>query len=281
MATGRFIPALAIAGSLAAGAGQSPAISDEVRPILESAASYLEDYERDVAAVVGAETYVQRVPPEGTSRTLKSDLVIVAEPNEGWVEYRDVYERDRDVVRDHDDRVAALFMKPNPNAAAQARRIADESARFNLMPRRVAFQRNINVPFTALRFLRRVNQPRSYWVRDRSDTVAGRRAEVLSFNERAMPRLIGTKQDVGARGLFWIDRETGAVLRTELRMPGATVRAVITVSYKQDPALKLWLPDVMTEQYLILASGSAIEVAGRAEYSNFRQFKVDASISIR
>ena len=277
----RVIPAVAIVLSLAASAGQRPAVSDAVRPVLDAAATYLDQYERDVSAVVAAETYLQRVPAEGTSRTLKSDLVIVADAAEGWVEFRDVYERDAAAVRDRDDRIAALFMKPNQNAAEQARRIANESARFNLMPRRVGFQRNFNVPFTALRFLRRVNQPRSYWELDKSESVAGRVADVVSFNERAVPRLIGTKQDVGARGLFWIDRETGAVLRSELRMPAATVRAAIAVSYKADPALKLWLPEVMLEQYMIVAGGASIEITGRAEYSNFRQFKVDSSISVK
>ena len=281
MAILRFTLVIAIVVSLHASAGQKPASSDNVRAVLESAALYLEQYERAVAAIVGAETYVQSIPIEGTSRTLKSDLVIVSDPGEGWVEFRDVYERDHTAVRDHDDRIAALFMKPNPNAAAQARRIANESARFNLMPRRVAFQRNLNVPFTALRFLRRVNQPRSYWELDRSAEVAGRVADVVSFNERSVPRLIGTKQDVGARGLFWIDRETGAVLRSELRVPAATFRAALAVNYKADPALKLWLPDVMLEQYMILIGGTAIEISGRAEYSNFRQFKVDASISLK
>ena len=263
----RCIPAFAIVATVAAGAAQYPKVDDKVRPVLESAAAYLDAYEKDLSAVVAAETYLQQIPAEARVRTLKSDLVIVSAPTEGWVEFRDVYERDNAAVRDHDDRIAALFMKPNPNAAAQARRIADESARFNLMPRRATFQRNLNVPFTALRFLRRVNQPRSYWQLDRSDIAAGRPAHVISFNERAMPRLIGTKQDVGGRGLFWIDGETGAVLRTELRMPAATFRAVITVTYKADPVLKLWLPDVMTEQYTLLTGTGGLDVNGRAEYS--------------
>ena len=280
MAINRFTPVLAIIASLAAGGGQSPKVGDQVRPVLDAAAWYLDGYERGVTAVVAAETYVQRVPVEGRSRTLKSDLVIVSEPTEGWVEFRDVYERDNAAVRDHDDRIAALFMKPNPNAAAQARRIADESARFNLTPVRATFQRNINVPFTALRFLRRVNQPRSYWELDRSDGVAGRRADVVSFDERTLPRLIATKQQVGARGLFWIERETGAVLRTELRISSGPLVAVITVSYAVHPTFKLWLPDVMDERYLIRAN-PAVAVTGRAEYSNFRQFKVDSSISVK
>ena len=71
----------------------------------------------------------------------------------------------------------------------QARRIADEGARFNLSPQRFAFNRTLNVPMTALRFLRRPNQHRSTF---RVDRVEPSRV-VLRFKEEATPRLIGSE----------------------------------------------------------------------------------------
>ena len=143
----------------------------DLDPLLVAAGRYLEQYERDVTAVIAQEDYLQRVPVEAKFRRLRSDLLIVAEANVGWVEFRDTFEVDERPVRDRDNRAADLFLKPNPNALQQAKRIAGESARFNLSPQRYAFNRTLNVPLTALRFLRRPNQSRSTFQIDRRDAT--------------------------------------------------------------------------------------------------------------
>ena len=135
--------------------------------------------ERDVTAVIAQEDYLQRVPVEAKFRRLRSDLLIVAEAHVGWVEFRDTFEVDERPVRDRDNRAADLFLKPNPNALQQAKRIAGESARFNLSPQRYAFNRTLNVPLTALRFLRRPNQSRSTFQIDRRDATG----VVVGFKE--------------------------------------------------------------------------------------------------
>lgn len=84
-------------------------------------------------------------------------------------------------------------------------RIVDEGARFNLSPRRFAFNRTLNVPMTALRFLRRQNQNRSTF---RVDRVEPSRV-VLRFEEEATPRLIGSEDGAPASGSFSIDPRLG------------------------------------------------------------------------
>ena len=268
---------VAIAGALA-GAMPRAQTADPTH-LLDLASAYLERYERDMAAIVAEETYVQSTTGL-LPRTLNSDFTIVAAPTEGWVEYRDVFAVDGGPVRDRANRVVALFLKPNPDAAAQAKRIAEESARFNLNPRQFRFRRNFNVPLTALRYLRRGNQPRSTWEAGAPQPVGGRPAEVLRFLERTKPPLIGSKDDVPARGTYWIDPKTGAVMRTELRIPGAIVNATIGVNYAEHAALTLWLPETMTEHYRISIAG-VTNVEGRATYANFRRFNVDTSISVK
>ena len=249
--------------------------------MLDSAGAYLEQYEREVKSVVLEETYLQRVPADGLKRTLRSDLVIMSDANEGWIELRDVLEVDGRTLGGQRDRIVALLSKPVPNAFVQARRLADESARFNLSPKRGRFQRSVNVPFTALRFLRRANQSRSAWQLDRAERIGSRVASVLRFDETARPRLIGSKQQFAARGAFWLDPATGAILRTELRTP-EPITSTIKVSYALHLALGLWLPERMEELYRFrLGPTQWTDVDGRATYSNVRQFTVDTSISVK
>ena len=131
--------------------------------ILAATADYIARYEREVVAVVAQEDYRQRVASATLpSRLLRSDLVIIANEDRGWLEFRDVFEVDGRSVRDHDDRIAQLFLKSIFTARQQAASIvAGKSARFNLNPPGVTFERTLNIPLEALRFLRKMNQSRS------------------------------------------------------------------------------------------------------------------------
>jgi len=245
----------------------------DLDPVLVAAGRYLEQYERDVTAVIAQEDYLQRVPVEATFRRLRSDLLIVAEANVGWVEFRDTFEVDERPVRDRDNRAAALFLKPNPNALQQAKRITGESARFNLSPQRYAFNRTLNVPLTALRFLRRPNQSRSTFHIDRREATG----VVVGFREIASPRLIASEDRAAATGSFTLDPESGRVLRTEFTLPSRRVGGTFTVEYAEQPALKLWLPASMVERYVF---PGGVVMDGRATYSKFRMFRVETETII-
>ena len=245
----------------------------DLDPVLVTAGRYLEQYERDVTAVIAQEDYLQRVPVEAKFRRLRSDLLIVAEAHVGWVEFRDTFEVDERPVRDRDNRAADLFLKPNPSALQQAKRIAGESARFNLSPQRYAFNRTLNVPLTALRFLRRPNQSRSTFQIDRRDATG----VVVGFKETASPRLIASEDSAAATGSFTLDPESGRVLRTEFTLPSRRVSGTFTVEYAEQPALKLWLPAAMVERYVF---PGGVVMDGRATYSNFRMFRVETKTII-
>ena len=79
----------------------------------------------------------------------------------GWVELRDVAASDGVPVRDREARLEALFTKPNSDRLKQAQGIVAEGARFNLDPAEIRLNRTINLPLTALRFLRAADQHRS------------------------------------------------------------------------------------------------------------------------
>ena len=74
----------------------------------------------------------------------------------------------------------------------------------------------------------------------------------VTYEERARPTLIRDPtrdEDQFAQGTLLLDEETGAVLRTELRIDNARARTQVTVDYRWVAALELWLPGEMTESY--------------------------------
>ncbi len=267
--------------------------ASELDTVLRIAADYIFTYEREITAVSGEEDYVQRVPTfqsvqpgfSGSAesfrlRRLRSNLVLIAESTTGWVEFRDVFEVDGRPVRDRDERLVRLFATASSDQHGQAARIVEESARFNLNPPNVRLHRTLNVPMTALRFLRAANQSRSTFELRGKERHNGRSVVVVRFREQAMPRLIGSNEASAAKGSFWIDEQTGAVIRSELELIHQRVAAKLTVEYAEHPTIKLWLPASMEEVYTITSGGSAT-IFGKASYTNFKRFKVETSATVK
>jgi hypothetical protein len=126
--------------------------------LLQVAGAYVAGYEQNLT-LVAEEDYSQQVTQK--RRTLHSDILITSDHTFGWLEFRDVAVRDGSPMRDHQERLLALFTKPNPDRLTQAQRIVAEGARFNLSPPGVRLNRTINMPLTAARFLRPADQYRS------------------------------------------------------------------------------------------------------------------------
>ena len=128
--------------------------------LLDRASRYVESFQRNFGSVVAEERYeqtlrrviggnttsVQRGGGGPMETVLVSDFLLVQVPGEGWLPFRDVFERDGKQVRDRQERLAALFLKGSSRSAfEQARAIMDEGARYNIG--NVA--RNINMPTLA------------------------------------------------------------------------------------------------------------------------------------
>jgi hypothetical protein len=154
---------------------------------------------------------------------------------------------------------------------------------------RYEVQRNINMPMTALRFLRAQNQGRSTFTLEGEKRLDGIDTVLVSFEEHAMPRIIASEDGAPAHGRFWID-PLGRVVRSELSFETSggrtttrsvrdrvSLRSLIRVSFGEEPRLKVWLPMSMQEQYYIAAA----LLEGNATYSNFRRFSVDTATTIK
>lgn len=278
-------------------------------------ADYAEAFEREFAAVVAEERYVQIIhpwrgnpsKPEGepalawrepgddaarksggpviSRRQLLSDIVMVQLPGEQWLSYRDVAEVDGNAVRDRADRVRDLLLSKAADREGQFRRIAAESARYNLG----ALRRDLNLPTVTLSLLRRVNHARFEFKRAKDETVDGRVCRVLAYRERAVPTLVGTVNsgDIFLYGRIWLDQEDGRVRRTELRFDRASQRrSYIRVDFEPLEALSILVPARMWEWHegadqLGRIGGDKTVIQGLATYSKVRRFQVTTGEEIR
>lgn len=250
---------------------QQPELDNSLPALLERLGKYVDQYERDLTTIVSEELYFQEVSAVngmfGDKRELRSDFLLSKAGDLGWVAFRDVFSVDGKEVRDRSDRLVNLFLKPTGDTGQQVQKIVAESTRHNVG----WVNRNINVPTMVLQFAKPAEQHRSEFKRGGTTEIYGAETREIQFREKALPRMIGTRDGAAAQGRFWIDEATGSVVKTELRVSTGSTTATITVSYEFQPKLKLWLPLIMTERY---ATPRQPVITGRATYQNFRQFNV-------
>jgi hypothetical protein len=268
--------------------------------LLARMSRYAAEYRRQLSGMVAEETYVQdmRTTFTGqltsgaftqpvTHRELKSDVLLVRlAAHDGYAEFRDVYEVDGKPVRDRQERLLALFMKPPENTAEQLQRILAEGARYNIG----SVIRTINTPTVPLMFIEQEFQPRFRFsiVKERSVSQLGVEKNhatdgllVVGYREGPKNTIIRRPNGLGdlpTQGRFWIEPETGRVRLSELLIEDPIVRTVIDVAYEVDPALGHLVPIEMRERYDNTHDRSIIE--GRATYAKFRRFGVSTDETI-
>ncbi len=283
---------------------------DALAPILLRAAGYVEDYEHAFSDLVAEETYTQRSErqqvgtlsaslPGGPGEAMGGEVPTASMPNSHetqqrrvtkadlvfvrlggplpWASYRDVFEVDGRAVRDHEQRLLALFSKSSPEAHQRARALLDASAQYNIGQ----VDRNINLPTLPLLFLLPENQPRFAFELGRSQTIHAAETRIVAFREVARPTFVrGPKDtDLLTSGRFWISPNRGTVVRSEVRLdfgPGA--EAVVTTEYQPEPTLVMWVPSEMKERYADRPGARTPtfpeSFRGEARYANFRRFTV-------
>jgi len=254
-----------------------------IADLVARAGAYVDTFQTEFGSVVSEERYQQRIRRALVSNSvsnsrnsgpletvLVSDFLLVQVPGEGWVPFRDVFERDGRKLRDREDRLANLFLKgSNRSTFEQARTIMNEGARYNIGN----IERNINTPTLMLPFLTPLHKYRftfSAGGRDENGTI-------IELKETERPTFISTAggRDLPVTGRLWVDEVTGTVHKTELHAVDTAVEARITVTYRRDEGLGLWVPARMDEVYK--RSRDSVEVVGTATYSKFRRFSVSTS----
>ena len=297
---------LLVGGSvLARQPAPSPAPARNVRELVARAGRFVVDYGERMSLVVGVEHYTQWLrdagAPQPETRRLVSEFALVRVTDD-WVGFRDVFEVDGVGIEDRRDRLLTLLLERPAEGPLQGRRIADESARYNLG----AVQRNFNTPTMALFFLHPKNRERFRYSKEGEETIDGTRVWCVKYKETGRPTTVRTTagRDAPASGMFWIDPAGGHIVRTRMdleaeieqaaagnapvrsRAPVRT-RVSITVSYEMDTPFGVPLPSEMRESYEVTPARST---AGRqtpttitcvATYSDFRTFETFGRLIVR
>jgi len=267
--TVRALPLLLIAAMPGAGA---PAAAQSAPDAIASVRAFAQQYQREAPSLVAFEEYVQDATDRrgiAEHQVTTAELVMVRlQGAASWVTFRDVLTVNKRPVRDREERLLKLLQSPEPNALTQARKIAQESARFNLG----RITRTMNVPDMALEYLQPGHGARIRFETLRNETIEGRPVVVLRFSELAGPSIVRNMAgaDLLARGRVWAEPDSGAIVRTELLVEDRVSKGTCTVEFRIDPRLGIRVPIKMTERYGM--TGETIDAVAR--YSDFRRFTV-------
>jgi hypothetical protein len=247
--------------------------------VMRRAHAYVTLYEdHELGTVMACERYLQwRVGADDNikgERTLLSDYVLLQLPDEDWIAVRDVYEVDGAMVADRAGRLRKLFSEPREEWGRRAMRMAKDSALFNLGER---YYRTVNLPTFALRVLRPANRKRIVFDKAGEEQVEDTTTWVVAYREAKGPTFSATAAgaDIPAHGRFWIEPDTGVILRSEMTLGGTprlSARATITVTYRLEPTLGFRVPIEMRERYDDPRRKRDDVVIAVATYSDFRRF---------
>jgi hypothetical protein len=249
-----------------------------VADVMRRVHAYVTIYEdHEVSTVVACERYHQQwLDADGTikaERTLLSDYALVQLPDEDWIALRDTYDVDGTAVAERGDRLRALFSGPRAQRGERAAAMAADGARFNIGD---PYYRTVNLPTFALRVLRPASRKRIEFNKAGEEPVDGTRTWVIAFREIKGPTFSGTPggADNPAHGRFWVEPDTGVVLRSEMILGGTrrlAARAQITVTYRFESSLGFQVPIEMRERYDNPRRPRQDVVIAVATYSDFRR----------
>ena len=260
-------------------------LAEAVDEVIARAAAYVEDFVEQLSTVVMEEDYRQtsyRNRGGNATRTrLVSEFLLMRVQGIGeWIGFRDVFEVNGRQIRDRQDRLATLFLGDATTALAQAQRIAQESARYNLG----STGRTFNVPTYALFFLHPSNTRRFRFEKAGEGCADENTAWDIRFEEIEYPTLTRGFEGISlpSHGRFCLDPLSGRVIETQLELyhPSAGVGrpatdAMATVRFALEPRLNLWVPREMRERYSERIGGST---SSTARYRNYRQFRAQGRI---
>ncbi len=272
---------------LLASAALLAAPKESVKAVVQRTARWVEQSERDFTSVIADETYDQFVTrglaPHQDHRTIQSELLFIRGDGPDWVAVRNVLaytDAGEPTVRVENsrDRLTRELAAPRTGTRSVIRRLADESARFNIG----RISRNFNTPTLALQFLDDSHRGRFKFTLEDAEAVAAVDTWRLYYQERQHPTLIQADyRDTELSGKIWSRASDGAVLKTSLslayRNKHEGLQATIAVDYADDRKLGRLVPVHMEEEYDERSADSG-HIRGVAVYTNYRIFETSARV---
>ncbi len=273
------------------GFSQSAARPDGLIELLADASAWTTTFIETFSSALIEERYEQVERShhlEVAKRTTRAEMLLLRLDTPGWVHFRDVFEVNGRPVVDRRDRLQRLFLDSPDTALQAARRLTNESSRYNLN----AVHRTINIPTFGLLPLDESYAARFEFGRAGDERVNGLLATRVRFAEKRGRSLVKTLkgEDVPIEGTIWIEARTGRVLQTLVKthatadpgqsqppFDGATLMWVQTIFGPLAPS-NVWAPIEMREW---TRSSDLVELSGTAYYSNLREFVVDTATSYK
>jgi hypothetical protein len=266
-------------------------VAQSIDDVMRHARDYVVAYGDSLATVIADEEYTQElVAAKGATtlrrRVLRSEIAFVhLAGSDEWQAFRSVVSVDGDAVEGAAGRLERIFRSAPRSIPAQARTLAEESARYNLGP----LHRNFNAPTMPLQFVHSSRRDSVRFDKRGEETVGDERTWVVRFREDRHGTLIRTTDGraVPVEGLLWIVPGDGRVIRASffakdfLPGPGPrTSRADLDVTWRREEKLRLWVPAMMSERYSgpWTEGSTRYDIAGAAIYSNYRRFDVDVRL---
>ena len=280
---------VALSGSAGSAFLAAAPTTPNVRGVVDRANRWVEQFERDFIAVVADEQYDQFASDgtgtERSHRQIHSELLFLRrEAGENWVAVRNVlsYADDGEppvVVPNSRERLTRALAGGRANGRTALRRLADESARFNIG----GMARNFNTPTFALQFLDDGHRDRFRFRLEGLEQISGDDVWRVAYKERSHPTIVQANfSDTELTGRIWTRASDGAVMRTRLELAAkarAALRGLettISVDYSRDEKLDRIVPVRMQEDYVERDGNHRL--SGTAAYSNYRVFETSARI---
>ena len=253
------------------------------------AASYVDEYQKQLTAIVADEVYVQeiraQIPAEEGAprfRSIRGEVFFLfAVAEREWMAIRDPREVDGVPLTGTTDVRATLRTLP---AAQVADRMRSYNARYNIG----RITRDINEPTLALLVLDATHRDRFKFKADKPRQAGDRRLVPLSFKERDRPTLIRSTagKPIYTSGELLVEPENGRIWQSTLDASVDAIKVQLVTEYSFDERLGLLLPTVFRERYeqgtVTSSRGSGRPtitpdhevVVAEGRYSNFRRFEV-------
>ena len=288
-----YVPVL-LAGAAVAAADDATRLS----VLLDRVERYVREFESNFALVLGEESYAQQVdiqqgaysPPVATRR-IQSELLFSWVPEDrSWLSIRNVLVVNGKRVAESERGLEDALKQPLPERESRLHHLADYSARFNIG----STYRNFNNPTLALQFFDATYRFRFRFAMRGPESAqrVQNPATTIEFVEFQRPTIIQEDgRDEPARGSVLILDSDGTVVQSVLKLAGrgTTPEVSITVDYRRDPKLDIWVPSRMEEVYrsISMAGNQSSTVRDQtkfntiravATYSNFRRFETSGRL---
>jgi hypothetical protein len=261
--------------------------------VVDAAAKYVADYERELTSIVADEVYTQEIrrqvpamPGAPPRRRAKSEIFFMFMPMERtWMAIRDVLEIDGLSV-DDGPRVREALRTLHPLEVGASMRRANASLNIGRIVR------NFNEPTLALLALDPAHRERFRFDTGKPRRVGGSTRILVEFEERERPTLIRNMkgEPVFLEGEVDVEPVTGRIWNSVVRASVGPVRLELSTEYARDDRLELILPRSFHERYeegnpsarpdanARSATGGYELILCEARYSNYRRFETSVRV---